>query len=370
MAPKRNSTAGAGRPSKMAKKDTDMGKCEAIAVALELAEKKNVPASVIALLGPALKHCLPTFKEDRHSFQVNILDMAAKTLAASESALISEVAFAEATVNGGDEEKAKREAAVLETDAAFTAAQEEHKVKQASKLAKAEALKVILEPLKLAQANQKSGDADAESLEKTKAALEATVAELLTPMKETGGSKRQLANLSKQLTTVVETSLLEAMELPLLQKPEKRGTFDAVIIENLETQILAKKTSMEAKLQEEAPAREARAGAVTAAQEAHDTAKAEYETAATELKAAKEAEAAAKDAAATAKAAAKTLAAEILEAASQLDNARKTLEEFRSGPKAFFQELLERTAPALEPEEPAAPAAADGAPAEVPVVSA
>jgi len=69
-----------------------MGKCELIAAALELSEKKDVPASVIALLGPALKHCLPTFKEDRHDFQVSILDMAGKTLETSESALVSEVA--------------------------------------------------------------------------------------------------------------------------------------------------------------------------------------------------------------------------------------------------------------------------------------
>jgi len=194
-------------------------------------------------------------------------------------------------------------------------------------------------------------------------------------MKEVGGTKRQLALISKQLASVVENSLLEAMELALLQKPEKRGAFDAVIIENLETQILAKKTSMEAKLQEEAPAREARASAVNAAQQAHDEAKAAYDTAVAELKSAKDAEAAAKDAAAAAKADAKALATEILDAVSQLDNARRSLEEFRSGPKASFQELLERTAPAPEPEEPEAPAAeeataADEAPTEVPMASA
>merc|ERR1712137_1199103 len=105
---------------------------------------------------------------------------------------------------------------------------------------------------------------------------------------------------------------------------------------------------MEAKLQEAAPAREERAAAVKAAQDAHDAAKEANETAIAEQKAAKDAEAAAKDAA-------NSLGLELETAALQLDAARKALEEFRSGPKASFQELLERTAPQPEPEE--APAA-------------
>merc|ERR1712224_1050673 len=198
------------------------------------------------------------------------------------------------------------------------------------------------EPLKLAQAAQKSGDADAEALEKEKASLEAALTEFLVPMKETGGNARQLSKLSKQLSAAeIESSLLEAMQFALLQKPEKRGSFDAVIIENLESQAAAKKAAMEAKLQEAAPAREERATAVKAAQDAHDAAKEANETAIAEQKAAKDAEAAAKAAAADAKDAANSLGLELETAALKLGAA----------PKAVFQELLERTAPQPEPEE-------------------
>jgi len=170
--------------------------------------------------------------------------------------------------------------------------QEEHKVKQALKTEKAEALKATVEPLKLAQAAQKSGDADAEALEKEKVSLETALGELLVPMKEVGGNAKQLNKLSKQLLAIeIESSLLEAMQFALLQKPEKRGSFDAVIIQNLETQVAAKKAAMEAKLQEAAPAREERAAAVKAAQDAHDAAKEANETAIAEQKAAKDAEA-------------------------------------------------------------------------------
>jgi len=369
MAPtKRTSSTGAERPSKVAKKQ-DMSACKDIAAALELAEKKDVPPSVISLLGDAIKHCLPTYKEDRHDFQNNILDMVAKTLEASDSALVADVAAAEATVNSGDEEKAKRSAAVAETEAAFTVAQGEHKAKQTIKTEKSEALKATMEPLKLAQAAQKSGDADAEALEKEKASLEAALTELLVPMKETGGNARQLSKLSKQLSAIeLESSLLEAMQFALLQKPEKRGSFDAVIIENLETQAAAKKAAMEAKLQEAAPAREERAAAVKAAQDAHDAAKEANETAIAEQKGAKDAEAAAKAAAADAKDAANSLGLELEAAALELDAARKALEEFRSGPKAIYQELLDRTAPQPEPEE--APVAAEEVADTVPAASA
>merc|ERR1712224_831016 len=224
------------------------------------------------------------------------------------------------------------------------------------------------EPLKLAQAAQKSGDADAEALEKEKASLEAALTEFLVPMKETGGNARQLSKLSKQLSAAeIESSLLEAMQFALLQKPEKRGSFDAVIIENLESQAAAKKAAMEAKLQEAAPAREERAAAVKAAQDAHDAAKEANETAIAEQKAAKDAEAAAKAAAADAKDAANSLGLELEAAALKLDAARKALEEFRSGPKAIFQELLERTAPQPEPEEVPA---AEETPSAVPTASA
>merc|ERR1719215_1621190 len=107
-------------------------------------------------------------------------------------------------------------------------------------------------------------------------------------MKEAGGSKRPLQNLAKQLNAVqIEDSLLEAMELPLLKKPEQRGRFDAVILEQLNLHISEKDSAFDSKLNEAAPAKEERAASVKAAQDAHDTAKAASEAAAKELKTAR-----------------------------------------------------------------------------------
>eukprot|EP00930_Biecheleria_cincta_P084828 TRINITY_DN74262_c0_g1_i1.p1 TRINITY_DN74262_c0_g1~~TRINITY_DN74262_c0_g1_i1.p1 ORF type:complete len:407 (-),score=151.58 TRINITY_DN74262_c0_g1_i1:67-1191(-) len=369
MAPKRGSASTGGRPSKAAKKDTTASACKEIADALEIAQKKDVPADVTTFLGAALKHTLPTYKEERHEFQAAVLSMVEKTLGDSESVLLEEVASAEATVNGGEDEKTKREAAVASADQDFKTSQDTAAEKQTLKAEKSEAFQATVASLKEAQSKQEDGDAEAVKVAKAKEAFTAARAELLAPMKEAGGNKRQLHNLAKQLKAVqVEDSLLEAMELPLGKKPEQRGRFDAVILEQLDLHLSEKDAAFEAKLKEEAPAREERASAVKAAQEAHDSAKAASEAALEELKAAKAAEVAAKAAAADAHRSAKSLASELAEAAHQLDSARQRLEEFRSGPLASFKDLLERSAPQPEPEEPPsekpeAPAAeADSAP--------
>eukprot|EP00930_Biecheleria_cincta_P034514 TRINITY_DN2384_c0_g1_i3.p1 TRINITY_DN2384_c0_g1~~TRINITY_DN2384_c0_g1_i3.p1 ORF type:complete len:380 (+),score=139.76 TRINITY_DN2384_c0_g1_i3:84-1223(+) len=364
MAPKRGTSSAAGRPSKAAKKDTTAAACKLIADALELARKKGVPADVTTFLGAALKHTLPTYKEARHKFQASVLSMVATTLADSESVLLEDIASAEATVNGGGDETSRREAAVVSAEQNLQVCQETLQEKQTLKAQTLEKLKATLEPLKEAQAKQQDGDAKGDDLEKAKEAFAAARSELLMPMKEAGGSKRPLHNLAKQLKAVhIEDSLLEAMELPLLKKPEQRGDFDAVILEQLDLQLSEKDLAFESKLKEAASAKEERAAAVRAAQDAHDTAKEASEAAAEELKAAKDAESAAKASSVEAHRAAKSLTSELADAAQQLDTARQRLEAFRSGPLVCFNELLERSAPLPEQEREEPPAETPDAPA-------
>eukprot|EP00931_Biecheleriopsis_adriatica_P112929 TRINITY_DN877_c0_g1_i4.p1 TRINITY_DN877_c0_g1~~TRINITY_DN877_c0_g1_i4.p1 ORF type:complete len:393 (-),score=160.08 TRINITY_DN877_c0_g1_i4:297-1415(-) len=369
MAPKaskRGSSGAVGRPSKMQKKESVAAKCKEIAEALEPSQKKGVPADVIALLGATLKHCLPAYKEDRHEFQSSMLDMVSKTLVDAEAALVTEVESAQATVSGGDDEKKKREIAVTEAAAALELSVEVHKQKLAAKGEKADAFKATFAPLKEALAKQKEGDAEALQLEKCMAALEAAVADLLRPLKEAGGPKRQLHALEKRLTALeLEDSLLAALELPLSKKPEQRGSFDAVILEQLDLQIAGKKAALEAKLAEAAPAREERAASVKAAQDAHDAAKAASDAAEAESSTAKKEEAAAKAAAAAAKDSMASLTTELMEAAQLLDAAREQLQEFRSGPLSTFKELLEHTAPVPEAPLPEVEAPAEAAATEM-----
>eukprot|EP00933_Yihiella_yeosuensis_P049890 TRINITY_DN473_c0_g1_i1.p1 TRINITY_DN473_c0_g1~~TRINITY_DN473_c0_g1_i1.p1 ORF type:complete len:374 (+),score=161.99 TRINITY_DN473_c0_g1_i1:77-1198(+) len=366
MAPsKRVSTSGAGRAAKKAKKENDaLAKCKVIAGALKHAEKKGVQPSLIELLSEAVTHCLPVYKADRHEFQHSIVDMVAKILTTSKEVLEADVAAAQDLLNNGDAERTRREEASKSAESALTETKETHQKKQEAKTEKQEALKVSVEALKSAQAAQKTGDAKAQGYEAEKTALESAVSTLLAPMKEAAGSKKCIHALAKAATSAnLESSLIEAIELALSKKPDARGSFDAVIIEQLDLQISQKLATLNGHLAEEAPAREQRAAAVKAAQEAHDAAKAASEASLAELKAAKEAEAAAKTALTTATEAVKGFSEELLSTTGKLDRSKNKLEGFVNGPLADFNLLVDYAAPVPEPEapEPVAEATAETA---------
>eukprot|EP00931_Biecheleriopsis_adriatica_P089088 TRINITY_DN63273_c0_g1_i1.p1 TRINITY_DN63273_c0_g1~~TRINITY_DN63273_c0_g1_i1.p1 ORF type:complete len:405 (+),score=138.85 TRINITY_DN63273_c0_g1_i1:55-1215(+) len=342
-----------GRPSKKAKQDGVIG---TIVDALKLSEKKDVPEDFTSRLAPVLEQSLTTFKEERHEFQSTVIDMAAKALTASEAVLLEEIASLEVTVSTGDEQRTQREAAVTAAEQRLPVCQEAHRAAQEAKADKVRAWKASAELLKEIQANQKKEDAEGETLDQQKADFEKLVAELLEPMKEASGrpagNAAKLKALVKRLAYMeLEDSLIQAIKLPLSKKPEQRGRLDAVILEQLDLQLAEQRAALEAKLNDIAPSRDARAASVQAAQDAHDQAKTASDAATEELRAAKEAEAAAKAEMAAAKEGVKNLSTDLLAAAKQLERSREALEAFRSGPLASFNELKERVAPVPQPEE-------------------
>jgi len=362
MAGKRSSSTVSAAAAKKARKVDDSKKCSQIEAALKLAAGKGMPQEVLTMLCNSLQLTLTSFKEDRHPFQSELVEMVAKSLSLAEESLTESVAAAEAVVNNGDAEKVKRETAVKEAEEAYSASKEAHKQKQAAKNEAAEAFQATVQPLRDALAQQKDGDKDALALDAAKASLDKAIADLLTPLKAEGGKQKQLQALSKALDGF-DGSLLEAMQLPLAKKPDQRGSFDNVILVQLDQHIATKVAALEAELAQAAPAREQRAAIVTAAKEAEAVAKSASDTAAGELKTAKEAEAAAKSALGTAKEAVENFEGELAAAAKSLDKARAKLENFRTGAMASFIELQERTAPAPPADEPV-PAAEEPAPAE------
>jgi hypothetical protein len=332
---KRPAAAVATKEAKKSKKNDIASKLKVVTKALVLAHKRGVSASVTDLLASMLE---PSLSQE-HAFQTEVQDMIAKVLSEAEQALEADVTAAEALVSGGDAEREKREANVVATEAAHTASQEESKAKDAAKIVTADALKAAGLALKDAVAQQAAGDREAIAVEKSKATVEEAV-KLLTTLKETGASKRQLQALLKHLVPVaLESTLQQSLHLPLAKKPEARGTFDLVVLEHLDKAIADKVAELTTKLNEAAPAREARATAVEAAKTVLDAAVAANEDAITAAKAAKDAELEAAGASSTAKALMKSFANEVLTAASSLDKAKAALDAFRSEPLAAFAEL-------------------------------
>jgi len=358
MAGKRSSAVTAAA-TKKARKVDDSKRCLQIEAALQLAAGKGMPEEVLMMLSMTLKHSLTTLKEDRHPFQSQFVEMVGKSLSMAEEFLTESVAAAEAVVNNGDTEKLHRETAVKEAEETYSSSKEAHRQKQLAKNEAAEAFQATIQPLKDAIAHQKDGDSNAVALDSAKASLDKALADLLAPLKAEGGKQRQLQALSKALHGL-DGSLLEAMLLPLAKNPEQRGSFDMVILEQLDQQIAAKVAGLEDELAQAAPAREQRAAAVKAVQEAHDAAKSASDLAVGELKSVKDFEAAAKSALGAAKEAIENFAGELEKAANDLDKARAKLANFRSGALATFNEFRERISPAPPADEPA-PAAEEPA---------
>eukprot|EP00441_Pelagodinium_beii_P045414 CAMPEP_0197620670 /NCGR_PEP_ID=MMETSP1338-20131121/1462_1 /TAXON_ID=43686 ORGANISM="Pelagodinium beii, Strain RCC1491" /NCGR_SAMPLE_ID=MMETSP1338 /ASSEMBLY_ACC=CAM_ASM_000754 /LENGTH=530 /DNA_ID=CAMNT_0043189925 /DNA_START=56 /DNA_END=1648 /DNA_ORIENTATION=- len=347
---KRKPAAAKEKPAKKVKVvDQTPAKVKSIVDALQIAAKdESISAATVSMVSGMTEHALPVFKEERHAFQTQVLEMAQALMAKAEAVLESNVASSESTVAGADAEKAKREATVLETAAALTASSEDTKAKTTAKDELVKAHKASIEALKEAKAAQITGDADAVALEKAKSHLEGAG---LAAMKEGSLSKKQQTTLIKELTTAgVEQSLISCLHLPASKKPDARESFEVVVLQHLEQAYDAKLAEMNSKLAEAGPAREARAAAVTAAASADEAAKASAEAGMETLKLAKEAESAAKAAAIDAKSKAGSLESEIAAAAKTLEKAKSAHKSFLEGPKASFEELLHRTAPAPAPE--------------------
>jgi chromosome segregation ATPase len=345
------SAARGSAPKKARVADGTPSKLKSIEKALKIAQKKDVPAEVISLVGITLSKSLPTYKDERHEFQSEVVDMADKVLADSLSALEEDVSKAQELVDGGDGEKDRREKAVAEAEAAHTASLEDTKAKEEDRKAKAEAYEATVAPLKAAKDAQKSGDAEGVILEKEKEALQEAIQSDLNPMKESGGKQRQLARLSKAIARAgLEDSLVESVHLPLCKAPDQRGSFDGVVLKCLEEAIEEKMAKLSSDIEAFGPAKEERAAKVKEAQEAHDAAKEASESAINALAEARKAEATAKEAAATAKKSAKSLGSDLANAAQCLDESKAELSNFQNGPLAAFIELKNRTVPQPEPQ--------------------
>eukprot|EP00933_Yihiella_yeosuensis_P019601 TRINITY_DN1584_c0_g1_i1.p1 TRINITY_DN1584_c0_g1~~TRINITY_DN1584_c0_g1_i1.p1 ORF type:complete len:366 (-),score=157.86 TRINITY_DN1584_c0_g1_i1:583-1680(-) len=363
MAP-RSPKRGSSSSSSAAKKAKTAGnevtdKVKTVVGALALAEKKGISESVIALLSNSAEHCLGDYADQRHPWQKEVVGMVSKVLQSSQEALEDEVAAAEALVNGGGEEKTRRETAVAAAEQALAASEEAHKAAKTAKDEGLEALEKAKAAEKEAAKAKTDGDAEVVKVEANKKSLESAVTEALAPLKENDSKKvnaKLMKVLIKELTAAqIEDSLIQCMQITLHKPASSRASFDAILLEQLDMQIASKLAAFSGVLSNEAPAREQRAAAADAAAAAAVAADSAAAAAAKNLNDAKHTEAVNAKASKQAKASAKNLTQDLLQAAATLERAKLSLEEFKTGALSQFNELKDRSTPPLAAEE-AAPA--------------
>jgi len=325
---------------------------------------EGYPPAVVKMISENLAVCLGDYKEERHRFQASVASMAEQIMASIKVTIEGKISEAEATLAKADSEKTAREAAVEETKklaeektAASVAAKQEVTTTEAE-------LKKAQEALKTAEKEQKAGDGNIVKDEAKKGKLENTINSVFVPCKEGALEKSaitkgisELQKLGKELD--FDTALLTSLPSALQKDPASRGTFDNVVVNNVEDELQKRLAKLKETLETAAPAREERASKVATCAAAVEGLKVKLESL---EKASKDAVIAAKEADSNAKKAAKALKAfgpEMKATGKALKDAKAELEDFTSGAMTSFTELLNRSAPAPEPEaaeEPAVPA--------------
>jgi hypothetical protein len=218
-----------------------------------------------------------------------------------------------------------------------------------------------------------TSQAAVEKLQGDKTAIESAFAEHFKPMEEGEGKShlKQLEPFLKQIE--IESTLLTALPSTCAKSKEKRGTFDNLVLQELEKAFSAKITALGDAVVAEGPASSAREAAIQVAEKDHETKDATKTQAAAESAAAEKEQGDREAALSAANTAVDDFQPQLAEKTGRLATAQKVLSEFEAGPLANFAAFKTRiAAPLVEevPEEvaPAEDAPAEGAPAEVAAV--
>jgi len=361
--PASSAPSGRGRP-KLSPAEAPLAiKCAAIS---EAVKDSDLPEHVSQALAASVSSCLKTYKADRHPFQVQMLEMIGETFANSKTAQKSALETAQAKISGFDTTKDARQEELASAEKKASEAAALVTERKTAHSTDGEALKKAVADRKASGAAQKNCDKSIEELVAKKAKLEtAFSAEGFGTFKEKAGTISGVKQFTKACHECgFDKSLLDAVPTVLTSSPENRGTFGALIVEQLEAQlskalaeISTSQSETEAGRSEHAKAIETADLALKEAQEKDEASKKALEEAVAEQTQASQNVAAIKKAIQGA-------LPELEQAKRDVAAATDTLNKMESGAWAYFAELLEHAPP---PEPVAEPVdEAEETPAEAP----
>lgn len=371
MAPMKRPAAAAKGPlakkPATAKSMADAGKLHEVVKAVTHA--KGFPESTLRMLSGTVAGSLGVAKEERHPYQVSVVGMVGEVLASVEAAAKATIAEAETKVSelGGSKSTldGKAEAAAAELAAKTEAA----KAAQAGVAEAAAALKAAKAALATAEHDEKAGSAALEELTSKKAHLESVLADAFAPLKE--GTKEDVKPAVSSVSKMgkefdLDHSLMTSLPSALSKAPADRGSFDTMVVTQVEAEINKKLVEVTGTLAGGEAAKAAAAEKVAAATTAQAAATEKDAGCKAALEAAKAAQ---KEAETASKAASKELKdfePSMKKVTKELESATADLAELTEGPLAAYADLLELSnVLPPEPEEPEPPAPAEPAPAEV-----
>lgn len=347
------SAAPIGRPPKKSPAEAAMAdKCKAIG---EAVKASDLPDHIAQALAAAVGSCMKTYKAERHPFQNQMLEMIGETLTNSKVAQKSALENAQAKISGFDAAKEARQEELAGAEKLAAEAAEMVSERKAVHVTAAEALKKAVADRKASAAAQKNSEKVLEELAAKKSKLEtAFSAEGFGALKEKPGSASAVKQFTKACQECgFDKSLLDSVPPVLTSSPENRGTFGALIVEQLESQYNKALTDLSNSQGETETAKSEHAQAMESSDLVLKTAQEKDEESKKSLEEAVAQQSQTAKKVSEIKKAIQGALPELEQAKRDVAAATDALNKLEGGALAYFAELLEHSPPPEPVEEPA-----------------
>eukprot|EP00928_Gymnodinium_smaydae_P042144 TRINITY_DN2841_c0_g2_i1.p1 TRINITY_DN2841_c0_g2~~TRINITY_DN2841_c0_g2_i1.p1 ORF type:complete len:394 (-),score=119.49 TRINITY_DN2841_c0_g2_i1:364-1494(-) len=347
---------GAGQKRQKQQKD-----CAVVAAALE---KADLPPHVRQMVKSLVPHALSVCVEERHGYQVKAVEFIGEVLAGIEAALNEASKNADAAVASLDDEKVRREQAVVSGAKDLAAKKSDAAMREAELVEAGTKADKASETLKTRQNEAKAILASHTRTAGVKESLEALIQQTLQPMREAAATAKAIGMLIKQARElgIHDNSLLQAVQHSFIKEPANRGDFDTEVWRNLDAALTARLQALDAELASMAPEKAKHEQAVAEAQQTHGEVRGSQSMARTAVADAAAEVKAAQKGLQDAEKALKNFAVDAKRAQEKMSEAKRELAAFGEGALATFKLLKDRSVPV---PPPVVEAVAEAEPGEV-----
>jgi len=322
-------------------------------------EAEQLPDRVRDMLVEMMPFSLKFASDERHELQNMAVDMVEQTLIATKAAQDAAVANEDGALARLKASESTLGVAVTSGEAALAAQKD---TVEAKKLVESTAMGASQASEKKLQEESSAKSLAVEKLghmQTEKVAIESAFAEHFKPMEDGEASaKAHLKKLEPFLKKIeIESTLLTALPSTCAKLKEKRGTFDNLVLVELDKAFKLKIAALGDAIAAEGPAAVQRDASLQAAENDHAAKTAALTGAEKEARASEQELAARETSLTNAKQAVDDFGPQVEEVTGRLSSAQLALAEFEAGPLTNFTSFKTRVA-AL-PEEPAADEASE-----------
>jgi len=329
-----------------------------VAAGLELAA--DLPQSAKEMVMAMLVKACGTYKEERHEFQASVVSFTETTLAGVERELKEALEAAQQAAAHLDETKDARANAVHEAETVLEEQRADVSKAKHSLADAARAFRSAREAIAQASAAQETVEHDLTKAVAVKDELEVAMADLFKPLLAEGGAagegkgQEKADSLMQVLTKFsFDEAMLSALPSALVKEPSARGSFEMVVLSQLDNDVARRVAELDATLKEAQPTRAQRAEDLEKAQSSFEEAKQVQLDGAGTLQAATAEEQRRQAALQEAKQAVAEAGKEAKRLGRDVERSQRALDAFVGGPLAAFLQLRDRSAPTPAEEEAA-----------------